>query len=177
MKIYREIIIESSIAKVWSLSADQFDSAYTWMTGVVHSSSIQSNIDTSAPIAGRVCTLEAGDNPLHALENVTTYDKANHHFEFEVIPKKKGGTGLPVLKNQVTMKLEAIGPDKTLVKWQSNVALKPIGYVLYPLLKLGLSKAFSRLLNDMKHYLETGEVSQSKRKEISKLGSLFGVTN
>lgn len=177
MKVYREIVIDSSIAKVWTLSADQFDSAYTWMTGVVHSSATHSNDDHDSPVSGRVCTLETGDNPLHALENVTKYDKANYLFEFEVIPKKKGGTGLPVVKNQVTMQLESIGPDKTLVKWQSNLTLKPIGYLLYPLLKLGLGKAFGRLLADMKHYLETGEVSQSKQKEITKLGTLFGVIN
>jgi len=170
MKLNRSVTINKPVSKVWQVAAEDFANAYKWMSGVVHSYETPGNRQEGAPLAGRICNLENKKDPFHAVENIIRFDSERHILEFEVFPVKKSGPGIPVIKNHVTLSLKATEDGGTRVFWDCNLELKLMGKLLYPLLKLGLNKAFDGILNDLKVYMETGKVSVQKQKFDEKHG-------
>lgn len=160
MKLLKTIVINQPVEKVWQVAAEDFANAGKWMSGVVHSQGTD---------CGRVCTLQNKPDGLQAIENITRFDSDNHILEFEVFPKAKSGPGLPIVKNTVKLELHKQGA-KTEVFWHSDVELKFVGKLLYPILRLGLGSAFGHLLNDLKVFVETGSVSLRKQKFDKKMG-------
>ncbi|KZN28781.1 hypothetical protein N480_08430 [Pseudoalteromonas luteoviolacea S2607] len=169
MNIHNKQTINAPIEQVWKLVAEDFANAYKWMSGVVHSYEINHGLKGETPVAGRVCNLENHEHPFHAVENILRFDESSHTLVFEVIPVKERGPQLPIVKNKVTIQLTATSGGQTRVHWHSKVTLKWIGKVLYPILKLGLYKAFSDILQDLKAYIETGYPSKRKVSSDKKL--------
>ena len=152
------------------MAAEDFANAYKWMSGVVHSYETPGDKLEDAPLAGRVCNLDNKKDPFHAVEKILRFDRDRHVLEIEVIPVKKSGPGIPIIKNHVTLTLRSNPDGSTQVYWHCDLELKLLGKLLYPLLKLGLNKSFDGILNDLKVYLETGQVSVSKQKFDEKHG-------
>lgn len=164
MKLDLSIKINTNIQRVWDVAAVDFANSAKWMTGVFHSTSHQNGNLENLPCQGRICVLDNKSGGLKAEENILTFNNETYTLGFEVIPIKEKGLQLPIRKNTVTMNLIEVNENCTLVTWRCDVELKFVGLMLTPLLKLGLNKAFSDLLNDLKHYCETGQVSEKKRQ-------------
>lgn len=164
MKLDLNIKINTNIQHVWEVAAVDFANSAKWMTGVFHSSAHQNGGIENLHCQGRICVLDNKSGGLKAEENILTFNDETYTLGFEVLPIKEKGLQLPINKNTVTMNLKEINDNCTLVTWQCDVELKFVGLMLAPLLKLGLRKAFSDLLNDLKVYCETGQVSEKKRK-------------
>ncbi|KZN35101.1 SRPBCC family protein [Pseudoalteromonas luteoviolacea] len=169
MNVHNKLTINSPVEQVWKIIAEDFANAYKWMSGVVHSYEINHGLKGETPVAGRVCNLESHENPFHAVENILRYDEAEHTLVFEVIPVKERGPKLPIVKNKVTIKLTQAKDGSTQIHWHSHVTLKLVGKLLYPVLKLGLYKAFSNILQDLKVFVETGYPSKRKISSDKKL--------
>ncbi|WP_281559114.1 SRPBCC family protein [Thalassomonas sp. RHCl1] len=172
MKLNRTVIINKPVNKVWQVAAEDFANAYKWMTGVVHSYETPAAKQAGDALPGRICYLENKENPFHAVENILSFDADNHRLEFEIFPVKTSGGDIPIIKNHVVMQFKSTPDGGTQVFWDCNVELKLLGKILYPLLKLGLNKGFDGILNDLKVYVETGQVSAKKKKFDKKIGPL-----
>ena len=164
MKLDLSIEIKANIEQVWNVVAVDFANSSKWMTGVFHSTAHENGYVKNVPCQGRICVLDNKSGGLKAEENILTFNNETYTLGFEVVPIKEKGLQLPIRKNTVTIKLIEVSDNCTLVSWQCNVELKIVGLLLAPLLNLGLRKAFSDLLNDLKHYCETGQISEKKRK-------------
>ncbi|MCF2856870.1 SRPBCC family protein [Pseudoalteromonas sp. SMS1] len=172
MNVHNKQTINAPVSQVWTIIAEEFATAYKWMSGVVHSYEINHGLKGETPVAGRVCNLENHDNPFHAVENILRYDEAARTLVFEVIPVKERGPQLPIVKNKVTIRLTSTADGNTLIHWHSQVTLKLVGKLLYPILKLGLYKAFANILLDLKVFVETGYPSQRKVNSDKKLHAI-----
>ena len=62
--------------------------------------------------------------------------------------------GFYVVKNNVDITVLEVGPGESEVIWEASPDLKAHGYVMYPMLKLGLNNAFGGLLGELKAYAE-----------------------
>ena len=164
MKLDLSIEINTNIKQVWDVAAVDFANSAKWMTGVFHSTAHQNGDMDNVPCQGRICVFDNKSDGLKAEEKILTFNNETYTLCFEVVPIKEKGLQLPIRKNTVTMNLTEVSEKCTLVSWHCNVELKFVGLLLAPLLNLGLRKAFSDLLNDLKHYCETGQVSEKKRK-------------
>ena len=158
MEVQAQIRIQRSIDDVWTLFADEFTQIATWSESVVESVPLaDSAVATDAPLAGRVCQFTDDPNGFKARETITAYDKANHRLEFDVVPID-APAALPLRKNVVTVTLWPISETETELRWVATPELKPHGYLLYPAVKAGMTKAFRGLLEEFKRYAEGSQM-------------------
>ncbi|MEM6994126.1 MAG: SRPBCC family protein [Myxococcota bacterium] len=157
MKIDVVTQIARPIDEVWALVADDFTSIQRWSASVV-TSDVLTDVTPAdgSPVSGRYCTFTDDPKGFGAREEITSYDKENHVLKFDVEPMN-APAALPLRKNHVVLTLRALGPSETEVRWVAEPELKAHGYVLYPMLKLGLAKAFRGILGELKKYAEAGE--------------------
>lgn len=154
MKIDIVTTIARPIDEVWTLAADDFTSVQRWSDSVVTSQALPPVASADgAPMGGRYCTFTDDPDGFGARETITKYDKANYHLEFEVVPTNAPAF-VPIKRNYVVLTLRALGPNETEVRWVAVPDLKPHGYLLYPMVKLGLAKSFRGILSEMKNYAE-----------------------
>ena len=152
MKIEAVTQIDRPIEDVWALVADDFTSIQRWSASVFTSDPIEAaEADGSAPVAGRYCTFTEDPKGFGAREVIRKYDKANHRLEFDVVPVN-APAAVPLKQNHVVLTLEALGPSTTRVRWVATPELKAHGYLMYPMVKLGLGKAFRGILKELKEF-------------------------
>lgn len=155
MKIFKSIIINQPSELVWKVVAEEFDQAHLWMGPVKKSYQFdKGDSNTSAPVAGRVCEFGNGSEGLKAEEVITDYNQEGQYLVFDVVPKNAPRL-LPLNKNTVKMTVVSLGANQSEVLWESTPDLKLMGKILSPVLKLGLGKAFSEILKDLKQYCES----------------------
>ncbi len=154
MQVLKNILINRPASEVWKVVAEEFDQAHLWMGMVKDSYAFDRGAPiTAAPVAGRVCVLGNGPNGLLAEEIIIEYNEKDQYFVFDVVPKNAGV--LPIKKNTVKLSVVDLGGNKSKVLWASTPDLKPLGKLLSPVLKLGLSKNFGVILKDLKNYCES----------------------
>ncbi len=158
MKIEIVTRIACPIAEVWKLAAEDFTSVQTWSASVVTSKALPNAADAvDAPMGGRYCTFTDDPEGFGAREMITKFDANNHHLEFDVVPVN-APAAIPLKKNRVVLTLTALGPSETELRWVATPELKPHGYVMYPLVKLGLTKSFRGIVAELKSYAERGRM-------------------
>ncbi|KIC12976.1 hypothetical protein RA19_00840 [Leisingera sp. ANG-M1] len=154
MKITKSVIVNRSADLMWKIAADEFDQAYKWM-GFVHKSYRTEGGEPvqGAPMEGRVCEFTDKPNGLKAREKILSYSAENKRLVFDVVPVDTPVV-FPVRVNVVTLTVKALGPERSQVTWESDVALTALGYLIYPLLKRGLAKNFATIMQELKAYAE-----------------------
>lgn len=154
MKITKRITINRSADDLWKLIAEDFDKAHLWMSPIPESYSIgKGKSSVGAPMEGRICHLSNNPDGAKAKEVITQYSNENKTLTFEVTPINNPAI-VPLRKNIVEMSVKAIGSNRAEVVWVSRPHLKWFGYALYPLLRLAIPTAFSKLLQGLKNYAE-----------------------
>lgn len=154
MKVKKSIIIDKPAAIIWKLLADDFDKADLWMANVPKSYEKESGKGANeAPMIGRICEFTTRPDGPIADETITFYDPTNYRMEVKVIPLNGN---LPIIENTLLMYLNILGPNRTEVVWDTQIKLRPVGKLLYPVLRAGLGKNFTEILEELKHFSETG---------------------
>lgn len=158
MQVTTAIEIARPIDEVWSLVADRFTEIQSWAASVIVSRPLEEAPATDAPMAGRFCQFTDDPNGFSARETITGYDRDNYRLDFEVVPVN-APKALPLKKNNVTITLRQVSPSQTEVRWTAVAELKAHGYLLYPMLKIGVTKQFHGLLEELKAYAEASDAS------------------
>ncbi|MEM7157475.1 MAG: SRPBCC family protein [Myxococcota bacterium] len=169
MKVSVSTRINRPIDDVWALVADDFTSIQTWSESVITSNPLADapSVDGS-PLGGRYCTFTDDPEGFGAREQITKYDKKNYRLEFDVEPVNAPGA-IPLRKNQVTLTLTKLGPTETEIEWVASPELKPHGYLMYPMLKVGLAKSFRGILAELKTYAESQDAN-AQRPHLGAVG-------
>lgn len=155
--------IHVPIADLWRLVADDFTGIQHWASSVVSAvplTDVESSED--APVAGRFCAFTPDPDGFGAREVITSYDRADYHLEFDFEPVN-APRALPVRKNQVHIDLRPVDAGTTELRWTATPELKAHGYALYPLLKVGLTRAFKGLVQELKDHAEAGRQNPDLR--------------
>ena len=157
MQMTLTIEIDGPIATVWEVLATDFDKASDWMSFVTHSYKTSDKPAVEqAPMAGRVCEFSANPDAMFVNEAITSYDEEAHTLTIEIHPENTPAM-FPVRKNEVTISLVALSDDRTEVQWRVAPILRPLGYVMYPMLRFGMVKSFRSVLEELKFYVEEGQ--------------------
>lgn len=169
MKLTNKITIESSAAKVWEVLGRNFEKADEWMSTVPKSYAKQSEaVVEGAPVAGRICELTPkADGPI-ADETITFYDEGKYVMHVNVVPRNGK---LPVQQNNLIMTVTPLNSTQSEVSWSSDLELKTVGKLLYPVIKAGVKKSFDELLEELKHFVETGKPHPRKVAKLAKLAA------
>ncbi len=165
MKITKKITINKSIDTVWKVWAEEFDKAGDWMAQVDHTIQKATGTKTKdAPMIGRVCNFTPNPDGPKAIEDITLYDQTNYKMNLEVVPKN---VPIPLKRNLFSSHLHKIANNKTEIVLDADIQLTWKGYLLYPLIKKGFTKSYNELLEELKYYIEKGEVHPRKKQKLT----------
>lgn len=154
MNVRQQIKINAPASQLWHILAEDFDKISGWAATV-----LESGPNPQVPEGeGRVCLTTFGKNT----EVITHIDKTERTYTYAVTPEKRPFF-LKGIENTWTIK--PIGNDRSEVSMNANVKLMPvIGLLIAPLMKRRMLKGFVSILEELKHYAETGEVHPRKQK-------------
>ena len=158
MKIEKKIVIHAPIESVWKIFATDFNDAQAWMATVYKSYERPDG-------GGRTCELSTKANGPCADEVINNINEENHSLAFSATLQNAGP--LPVKENHITVSMKKQGENDTEVTWADEPSLNTAGKVISPIFKLALGIIFARVLEDLKHYAETGEPHPRKVKALA----------
>ncbi|AXT49929.1 SRPBCC family protein [Aquimarina sp. BL5] len=164
MEFKKEIIINKQIEAVWEILGNQFGDVYKWASGLNHSKAFSPPVINGAPSNNRSCELPSGK----IKEVIRKFDPSNYVLEYEVIE------GFPFFVDTAinNWQLTKISSEGTKVNMHLIVKTKGlIGSVMNPMMKMQLKKQLIHIPNDLKYYVETGNPSQNKAKELEQLST------
>jgi hypothetical protein len=169
MRIMKQIEISASADKVWKVFAHDFDRASQWMSSVPNSygEDVGESFEGSHS-AGRVCELDGDPNGIKASESFLAYDEAARTCTVN-IDLVNAPALIPIRGNVLDFSLDENGPNKSTVKWVITPKLKPLAYVIAPLVKLGLGVFIGQITEELKYFIENGTPHPRKVKASNKM--------
>ena len=154
MKFSKEIIINAPADKVWEVAGRDFANIGNWATAVSHSEA-NNKLPTvnGSEVGGRICKTAFGT----ASEEFTAYDDAQKTYSFKGVFDSK-------MFNDVTssMKVTTTEDNQTKVEITPALELTFLGTLMYPMIRMQLSKVTDEVLDDLKYYVENGKPSPRK---------------
>ena len=162
MKIVQRIEIASPAANVWKVLGDEFVTVHKWMAGVGNSVKITDGHRVqNAPAIGRM--VEIAINPGTFMdEKITAYNSEDMSLTMHTTLINVKG---PLNGYDTEIKVKPL-EDKTSeviwTSWTSKGSIGLLGYLLYFPIKKGLSDGYFRGLEELKHFVETGEPHERK---------------
>lgn len=160
MQFQKNTSINAPIDRVWQVVAHDFDKVGEWSSAVQSSgANLEASIPDGATVGGRVCATDFGD----LKETFTAYDEAKHTFTFRV-------TGMPsfITLAQNTVKVTPSGGGTTDVSLNIQMETNAVGKIMGPMFAIKLKSALNAFLDELKIYVERGELSSRKKKQLAK---------
>jgi len=154
MKFSKEITINAPAKKVWDILGHKFADVGQW-SSLVSQSVINNDAKkvNNSPVGGRFCETSIGK----ISEEFTAYDEKGMTFSFKGVITSKVFSNV-ISSNAVT----AIDENTSKVTVTPSVDLKVIGILMYPLIKMNLSKLIKQGLMDLKYFAENDKPSPEK---------------
>ncbi len=160
MEIQKSIIVNKPIEQVWEVLGNQFSAAHRWASGLYHSEGIGQPTIAGASCSNRACETSFGS----IKEELVTFDPEHYILSYKVTE------GFPsfVELGQNTWTLSSQG-SQTKVMMTLQIKTKGfMGSLMAPMMKYQMGGLSSNVIEDLKHFIETGLPSQRKAKEVAK---------
>lgn len=161
MEFKKNMQIDATADRVWEVVAHEFDRVGSWSSAVASSGP---NLDAAVPegahVGGRVCATPGfGD----LKETFTSYSEENKQFTFVV-------SGMPsfITLAQNTVRVRPTGSDSADVSLHIQMETNAVGLLMGPVFAIKLKATLNTFLEELKAYIEEGEVSAKKRKQLAK---------
>ncbi len=146
MKFSKDITINAPAKKVWDILGHKFADVGQW-SRLVSQSAVNNDASkvNNSPVGGRLCETSIGK----ISEEFTAYDEEGMTFSFKGVITSKVFSNV-ISTNAVT----AIDENNSRVTVTPNIDLKVIGMIMYPLIKMNLSKILKQVLIDLLFFSE-----------------------
>ena len=169
MKTTKTITINTTGDKVWEVFAHDFNNAYKWMASIPKSFGKDNGTQyPDCSSAGRVCELDNNPNGLKAKESFLSYSEEDRTctvlIEFLNTP-----FGFPLVQNVAEFSLTEQGNNQSVVTFSVTSTLKPLAFIIYPIIKFGFGFFVKQIVEELKFYVENGTPHPRKIKAISKI--------
>ena len=158
--------VNASTDKVWEVFAHGFNDAHKWMASVPHSFA-QDNGESfeGAESEGRVCELGQGPKGIKASEQFLAYNEENKtatvRIDFVDAP-----SFFPIKFNTLAFSLREISNDKCEMTWKFRSDIKPLAYLMWPILRLGFGVFVGQIVEELKFFVENGTPHPRKVKAL-----------
>ena len=155
MQKSESIEIDASSERVWSIAAGEFEHIDRWASTVTRSEALRTG---DGPAAGRVCSTPQGKTT----ETLLEFDEAQRAFTYAIT-----GDAMPGFVARATNRwtIEPLGPDRSRLTMTVEMETRGVaGFVMGPMMRLGMGKLLRTNLEELKHYIETGEQHERTRK-------------
>jgi hypothetical protein len=164
----KKTIVNADSDKVWGIFAHGFNDAYKWMASVNHSFA-KNNGESfkGCQSEGRVCELSSDGKGIKASEQFLAYNEedktATIRIDFLNAP-----AFFPVKFNTLDFSLRHIDGGKSEMTWKFRSDIKPLGYIIWPLLRIGFGKFVGDIMGELQFYVENGKPHPRKIKAMEK---------
>lgn len=156
MQVTQQVEIDVPAEQAWELLADGFADVATWA----------SPVDVSdATGGGRACAT-AVPGASRMLEQLLAVDHDARTLSHDAV-----GMPWPVRTARNDWRVEVVGDRRCRVTSTVTLALAPAGTPLAPLAGVGVRVLGRRVLADLRHVLEHGEVSPAKQRRLDRAGA------
>lgn len=166
IEISKKATIGVGADRLWSILADEFDRVGDWARAV----------DSSAPhpaapapegasVGGRICQAP-GFGAID--ETFVSFDPERRSYAFRAAASK-----IPSFVRDITnhTSVRAVGPDRSEVTVKVTADTDGLrGTMIKPIMERKFSSTIDELLEDLRIYAETGQVSGAKSKALVKAG-------
>jgi len=116
---------------------------------------------------GRVCELSPDGKGIKASEQFLAYSEENKTATIR-IDFLDAPSFFPVKFNTLEFSLKEIDGGKSEMTWKFCSNIKLLGFILWPLLRLGFGKFIEDIMEELKFYVETGTPHPRKIKAMKK---------
>ena len=168
IKFTKKEKVNKTTDKVWQIFAHEFNDAHKWMSSVNHSFG-QSNgeLFDGSKSDGRVCELSPNEKGIKVSEQFLAYNEENKtatvRINFLNTP-----FFFPLKFNTLDFSIQDIGKDQSEMTWKFRSDIKPLGILLWPLLRIVLGIFVGQIMEELKFYAENGTPHPRKIKAMGK---------
>ena len=163
MKKSESIEIRANADKVWSVAAKEFEHIHIWASNVSESEALprQPAQELAEPpeCGGRVCKTPQGKT----VETLTEYSDTDRSLTYEIT-----GDAMPGFVQHATntWTVKSLGEGRAQLTMSVAMTTAGVmGFVMRPLMKVGMGKLLRTNLEELKHYIETGQQHARKAKK------------
>lgn len=165
LDINQSLVVNTNASKAWEIIGPNFLNISDWGRGVVKSweKKSESKQIENAPATGRFCEVAGLGN---LAEDIFYYNDEKYEISW-LATGKKIPNFVSALQNEI--KVEEIDDRSCTINSNLSANLNgPMGFLMGSMMKKNFTKLINGFLNDWKTYAETGEVSETKKREIEK---------
>ena len=168
VRFTKQVSVNASRDKVWKVFAHDFDSAHEWMASVPNSYGKANGAEfDGAQSAGRVCDLDENPKGIKASEKFLDYDEGNKtctiRIDFLNTPMM-----FPIRYNTVAFSIVESGDRQSLMTWEFRSQIKPLAYLMWPIIRIGFGVFVGQIIDELKYYVENDGPHPRKLKALNK---------
>lgn len=163
MKIKRQIIVDASADKVWSVLGHKYDRVSDWASSVLESNGkfvTQRGIE--APFSGRKCQTTIGSFD----EEIIDYDEQKMMLAYTAKGDKMPFFVVRLANNWL---VTSINENQSRIDMRMEMHLLPFfNLIMTPIMKMQMGKVVDVVVEDLKHYVESDLPHPRKLKSLTK---------
>jgi hypothetical protein len=168
VKFTKKAIVHADAEMVWKVFAHGFNDADKWMASVNHSfAKTNGQSFEGCHSDGRVCELSSNGKGIKASEQFLAYNEENKTATIK-IDFLDSPSIFPVKFNTLDFSLRELGEGQSEMKWKFRSDIKFLGFVLWPLLRVGFDIFIRQIMEELKFYVENGTPHPRKIKAMKK---------
>lgn len=168
MKLSKTMNITAAADKVWEVFAHKFDQGDQWMAAVPRSySNDGGKLFHGAKSTGRICEMKSDGTGMKASERFIAYDESGKTCTVKVDLLNAPGL-FPLKYNSLEFSVIQDSDGGSTVQWIFGAKIKPWAYLMWPVLRMGMFKAWKELTEEFKYYVETGKPHPRKVTAMEK---------
>ena len=166
MEVSKNMTVNVSADRLWSILADDFDKIGEWARGVDSSApNTDAAVPEGASVGGRVCQAP-GFGAIN--ETFTSFDPVERSYAFEATASK-----IPNFVRNLTnhTMVKSLGPEQSEVQLRITADTSGVrGTLVKPMMTRKFNQALDAIVEDLKIFAESGKISGEKTKALAKAG-------
>ncbi len=159
------ITVKAPASAAWKLIGDDFVAVNRWMAAIPRAEAIEGPALPGAPAKGRYSYLFHKFAPMYQEEVLTQFDPEAMTLSVDVT-LHKGSKAMPMKGYTSTVIVRAINDATCEVTWIGEATPKWFAKPMRGMLTKGLDAGFFRSLEEIQHFVETGQPHPSKVEKI-----------
>lgn len=166
MKLPNSMVVNKPADEIWELLGNDFVDVAKWMAAIPRS--VEKTEGTplpGAPAVGRKSYLIQKFKGAYQDETLTKYDDTARSLSIDVTIVGFPAFA-PVRGYSSDVYVTPIDENTSTVSWDSDCHLRLLGYLTYPAMKKAMNDGFIRNLEEIKHFVETGQPHPRKIEKI-----------
>jgi hypothetical protein len=166
MEMLNSIVVNKPADEIWELLGNDFVDVAKWMAAIPRS--VEKTEGTplpGAPAVGRLSYMIQKFNGAYQDEVITKYDDATRSLS--IYATIEGFPSFaPVRGYSSDVSVTPIDENSSTVRWDSVADMRILGYLTYRAMKKTMNAGFIRNLEEIKHFVETGQPHPRKIDKI-----------